>query len=540
VPFTDVQRYQAVVKAVAGNQLTQAGYGIQDIPQYAQNVRIDAVIKILQTDTGQQIPRDNFLLTTSLLDNGVAAPLGQTIDIVKVTSDLSDKIKSRQQTLKSLNNAIINAQETTALNNNSTTSGLISPGIYGNQQIPEMFEHMIEDETYDDYGPGSGTRYIIKRPQIKNVSLSENPPDYTYVEVKGVLNTFLPDSSSLPQGLNSFIGGGNGLVTAAAIDYDMWRKFGFKQQNPVNVPFLNDPNSQCAPYAAMILSRARKNILRGSVTITGNEYMQPGEVIFLEDWQMLFYVTAVKHNFSYGAGYTTTLDLAYGHTPGEYIPTTLDVIGKLLYSNRDIVNLTVQRQSSSSNDSNIGVVVTAPSDPTGSSALSTGDPSQAISSYSAANSAVITNILYQAAYMINNNQIPGNNIQASVELRIYSDNANGVNANLQSFADSVQSAIIGQSQGPTQSFNSTSGISTPPLTADDVSIVVINLDDPTSFASPSQKALDMARNMITQNSAAQISPDGTINPSTTQSFIRTNLFSYIVDCWIAFSPIDNN
>ena len=30
---------------------------------------------------------------------------------------------------------------------------------------------MIEDESYDDYGPGSGTRYIIKRAQIKNIQI---------------------------------------------------------------------------------------------------------------------------------------------------------------------------------------------------------------------------------------------------------------------------------------------------------------------------------------------------------------------------------
>src|SRR5690606_9363781 len=122
-------------------------------------------------------------------------------------------------------------------------------------------------ESYNDYGGSSGSRYVIKRAQIRSLQLSENPPDYTMVEVQGQLSENLP-RSTLPQELNFFPSNGNAMVSALAVDYDAWRNYGFKNVMPVPVPFLSDPNSQCAPYAAMLLSRNRKNILRGTVTIS--------------------------------------------------------------------------------------------------------------------------------------------------------------------------------------------------------------------------------------------------------------------------------
>src|SRR5579859_1933472 len=155
--------------------------------------------------------------------------------------------------LKLLYSSIKNAMEARGLDDNKNTlNNFLTPGIYGNSHTPEIFEHMIEDETYDDYGVGSGSRYIIKRAQIRSISIAENPPDFTGVEVKGQINPLL-SNTLLPGELNSFPDNGNGLVTAAAVDYEIWRRYGFRQIAPFNVPFLSDPNSQCAPYASMIL-----------------------------------------------------------------------------------------------------------------------------------------------------------------------------------------------------------------------------------------------------------------------------------------------
>lgn len=529
--FTNTQRYQAVLTALTKNKLDQAGYGIQDIPKYSTNTRIDDLINRIKTKSGQPIPRDNFLVSSDIIDNGVNIPAGKSIDVFKVTQDLADKMRERQKVLKLLYGAAKNSTEARSLDDDvSTANSLLTPGNFGNSHTPEIFEHMIEDESYDDYGIGSGSRYIIKRSQVKSVNIAETPPDFTMVEVRGVLNPFAPNA--LPEGLNSFPQGGNGLVTAAAVDYDTWRNYGFRQQAPITVPFLSDPNSQCAPYASMILSRARRNILRGTLTIAGNEYMQPGEVVFLQDRGTLFYVSSVRHNFTYANGFTTTLDLTYGHAPGEYIPTTLDVIGKLIYNNRDIAGYIVQRQSSSSNDSNIGIVQrdnnTSTPIPTGNN-----DTSSASSSLNAFNSQTINNILYTAAYMINANNTKGNTVNATVELRVYFDSNNTVDTNLKKFVDTVKTTLTKDDHGPKQPLNNTTGVqSNARLNPKDVVIVEINMDDQSEKRSPSQKAIDAARNKIANDS---VSTGG--STAQKKDKLRAALFQYVVDCWIRFEPV---
>jgi hypothetical protein len=553
--FTNIQRTQFVISSLTSRTINQSGVSIFNTTPIASNPRINALIQIIRTDTGQQIPNDNFLVSTSLLDNDTIIPAGQSIDVYKVTLQLSQYISDRQKALKLLYNAIKNSTEAKSLDSTSlsgsSSNDAILPGVYGNQNIPEVFEHMIEDETYDDYGPGSGARFIIKNVQIKHLNLAESSPDFTYVEVRGQLDPFLPNTV-LPGQLNSFPQGGNGLVTAAAIDYDLWRKYGHLQSTPINVPFLQDPNTQCAPYASMILSRARKNIIRGSVTIAGNEYMQPGEVIFLEDRQLLFYVTAVRHNYSSGSDFSTTLDLAYGHTPGDYIPTTLDVIGKMIYSNRDLATTTVQRQSSTYNDSNIGVIVYSPQVQSGASVLNTGSTgTTSTNAYTASNGTTISNILYQAAYIVNANQTNGNTLNAQVELRIYYDSNNTVNSDLTTFANQIMTMLTTTTSGPVQGYNSSSSSSalTPSLPASSVQVVNVNLSDDTETRSPSQKAFDAARNLIGQNSTSGSSvTDGqpistassSANPTSNQNQIRISLFQYVVDCWLSFNQVSTN
>lgn len=553
--FTNTQRYQATLSALTDQGLDQAGYGIQDIPEYSINVRVDDLIQRIKTKSGQQIPRDYFLVSSDIITNGVNIPAGQSIDAFKVINDLTNKISERQKALKLLYGAVKNAIEAKTLDNDiSTSNSLLTPGNFGNSHVPEMFEHMIEDESYDDYGIGSGARYIIKRAQIKNINIGETPPDYTMVEVRGVLNPFAPNA--LPEGFNSFPQGGNGLVSAAAIDYDTWRNYGFRQGAPITVPFLSDPNSQCAPYASMLLSRARRNILKGTVVISGNEFMQPGEVVFLQDRCMLFYISSVRHAFSYGSGFTTTLELTYGHSPGEYIPTTLDVIGKLIYNNRDISNYTVQRQSSSSNDTNIGIVQRDDNVPVEEDT----DQSFGNVSLNDFNAKTVSNILYTAAYIINANNSKGNTIQASVELRIYHDDNNVIDTNLKKYADNIKKILTSDNNGPAQPFANNTGVkSNPRLNVEDVNVIEVNMNDTNEARSPSQKAIDAARNKMAN---ASLSGGGASQPTNTSNGgtptnngtsnsvsgspvdamqqkdkLRSALFKYVVDCWIKFKPV---
>lgn len=106
-------------------------------------------------------------------------------------------------------------------------------------------------------------------------------------------------------------GGGNQMTSAVAVDYDLWRNYGLLTPHSLSMPGLTNPDTQLAPYAAMLLSIARKNILKGNLVIAGNEFMQPGEVIFIESFGLLYYVEKVTHNFSYGQQFQTTLELSY-------------------------------------------------------------------------------------------------------------------------------------------------------------------------------------------------------------------------------------
>jgi len=527
--FSNAQRSTIILDSIEKHKLSQSGYGINDIQSFEDNDRVDELIARIQTVSGQKIPKSSYITTLeNVAVNGTSIPLAKNIDIFKVTNEIADKIRERQKILKLFFNSIKNAAEYKSLDsNNDSSNALLVPGNFSNTNIPEVFEHMIEDESYDDYGPGSGSRYIIRRAQILNLSIQENPPRFNSVIVQGVLNPLAP--TALPEGLNSFPSNGNGMVTAAAVDYDMWRNYGLLQTSPINVPFLSDPNTQCAPYASMILSRARREVLRGSVTLVGNEYMQPGEVVFLEDRGLLFYVSSVKHDYSQGSSFTTTLELTYGHTPGDYIPIPLDVIGKLIYNNKDSSSFIIQRQSSSANDSSIGVVQRDPSSANPNQVLDTGEKNSFTTSFTAVNTQTINNILYTSAYIINSNNTQGNTIKASVELRIYYDDNTPLNNDLLIFANNVQETLTIENLGPKQIATSNTGNSrTVTLNKDDVKIVQVNMSDDNERSSPSQKAIDAARNQINGYSS---------NESAIKDRIRIALFNNIVDCWIKFEQV---
>ncbi len=530
--FDNDQKVSAILNSLTKQKLDQSGYGINDIPQFSANSRIDDLIQRIQTVSGLRIPKSSYLVQAeNVINNDISIPVGISIDVFKVVQELSEKIRERQKILKLLYGSIKNATEFRSLDaNENIANDLVYSGAYNNTNIPEVFEHMIEDEQYDDYGVGSGSRYIIKRAQIKNLNIQEQAPDYTYIQVRGVQNPFAPNA--VPAEFNSFPDGGNGLVTAHAIDYDMWRSYGLRDTPSINVPFLSDPNSQCAPYASMILSRARRNTLRGTLTISGNEFMQPGEVIYLEDRNLLFYVSSVRHEFNFGSSFTTTMELTYGHPPGEYIPVMLDVIGKLIYNNRDTSSFVVQRQFNSFNDANIGVIQKDSVNYLPNQIFNTGEEDNVTTSFSAANAKTINNILYTTAYQIRANNTKGNTIKASVEIRIYYDDLNPISSDMLSFADAVKDALTLDQGGPKQIFNAnTNSARNPTLDKNDVNIVEINMSDENEFRSPSQAAIDAARNQLQRTGAPAT---GTFQ---IKDKIRFALFNYLVDCWIKFEPV---
>lgn len=284
------------------------------------------------------------------------------LDSLKITGELVNLISERQRMLLQASNAIKNLDSGVRVNSDEqgATSALF-PGLNRKKiskqggEIPDILEHMIEDENNNDLGPGSGTRFILNDSNIISLTIEETPPPHTAVQVNGLFGQGLTEP---PSNLRLDNSGGNFVTSAFAVDYDMWRMYGFRASNAVPAPFFSDPEAQCAPYAVYLLNLARKNILQGSATVVGNEYYQAGDVIYVEDRDLLFYVEDVQQSFSYSGGsFTTTLALKFGHKPGEYIPTILDIVGKALYNSKNnMVSFRNQRFATANGDVPLGTV----------------------------------------------------------------------------------------------------------------------------------------------------------------------------------------
>jgi hypothetical protein len=333
--------------------ITQQNVLGKDVTVYeSQSIsRVDMIRARIMEKTNRSAPTLSELFSN---DNfRTSGNISQT-DRLNIIQQMSNFISQRQTLLKSLTNVIKNLQEGLAVNKpelsvnpmnqglgaiggaltaNSETSAdkaALNPWLYRKTGIPEPLSHMIEYEDNDDYGINAGKRFVIKGNRIISMTIEEHAPDYTMVGVKGLIGEgFIPGPGSLNTVLD-----GNVIHTAYAVDYDLWYMYGFRASNTIEIPFFSDPDSQCAPYAYSLLLKARENILIGSVEVNGyNEFYQPGDVVYIEDRNLLFYVKNVSHNLSYG-NVTTTLTLTYGHSPGEYIPNMLDVVGKIMYNAR--------------------------------------------------------------------------------------------------------------------------------------------------------------------------------------------------------------
>jgi hypothetical protein len=240
-------------------------------------------------------------------------------DIASAISDVSNIISRRSKLLLLLEKVINQNIEVANMDSNGqvkfSPEGLISTNY---KNISSVYDQLIEDDTKNVLGHMSGERFVIKDEYILNASFEENPADMTTVQVNGT---------------EPIVGGSGSLAdvpvyTAFGTDFDLWRQYGWRGDKSFEKPFFWSAELQCAPYAVMLLSRQRRNIVQGTVTLMGNEYYQLGDVVYITHRNMLYYVDSVQHSFSYNNSFTTTLHLKYGHPPGEYIPTPLDVIGK--------------------------------------------------------------------------------------------------------------------------------------------------------------------------------------------------------------------
>ena len=510
---------------------------------------LNNILKRIQDKTGISVNIDNYLYK----DDQGAYIQTKAPNIFYVVSDLAKRIEERKKLAKSLNKALRNVIEVRSLDKNTISK----IGQNNNGSIPEIYENIIEDESNDDYGPGSGFRYIIRNSQIISYTIKENKPEYTGFMVSGMLSEFMGSTQdSLSVDFFDGLSGGNGLVTAAAVDYDLWRMYGDHTPSSKVVPFFSNPNTQCGPYAAILLSRARKNILQGDITISGNEYMQPGEVVYLEQRNLLFYVTSVTHNFNFGTGFSTSLKLSYGHSPGDYIPQPFDIAGKLLYNNRNQTSIITYKNQSNANEMSVGVFLKSLK--SGNSDVFSGDKKDSKkdgtipeNEYSSYNLKSISNALGFIKYKISQYNVKGLDKILSVELRIYKENGKAIDPDLFQFAKNIKSMMEGDYAYPFKNGSfakitidktlSNAGSTVEIIQIKEIELASNDLSKSGDFQSPSQLAAGKAKeisNNLTTNKIKYSDANQSQNAKIIQqkTSIRNALIGYIVDCWVKIVP----
>jgi hypothetical protein len=241
-------------------------------------------------------------------------------DIARIVSNIADLVSRKSKLLLSLGKVLEQTVQIASLDSGGDLSfspqGLIDTNY---RQNSALYNYLIEDDTKNVLGHMSGERFIIRDETIISATFEEKPPEITTVQVNGT-EPIVGDKDGNLAGIP--------VYAAYGADFDLWRQYGWRGEKAYEKPFFWSAELQCAPYAVMLLSRQRKNIVTGEVTLMGNEYYQLGDVVYITHRNMLYYVDSIQHSISYNGQFSTKLTLKYGHTPGEYIPTPLDVIGK--------------------------------------------------------------------------------------------------------------------------------------------------------------------------------------------------------------------
>lgn len=507
-------------------KVTSNSKKVSDILSDSQvKTRADKIKARLQNKTGQSFDLSQLFPNSQKLLGGAQI---SNVDLLKVMQEISVRLAERQRILKIAANALKNAQEGISLmsNKNRTANKMLASNLLDSKSIPQAFESMIEDESYDDYGPGSGKRYIIKNQYIKSMSITEKAPDFTAVEVQGRFGDNF--QYNLPQDLQGFQGGGNGLTTAVAVDYDLWRMYGIRVPQSISAPYLTDPNTQCAPFAVALLNKARKQIHSGTISIFGNEYMQPGEVVYVENQDMLYYVESVQHRVVYGREFSTTLNVGYGHMPGEYIPTYIDTIGKILYKNREITNMVSVRHGNVNNEEHIGTIVSSLSgDVFGSQGLAINSIMQG--TFANENRQTINAILQSAESAFSTGATNG--YQPVLELRIFYSSTSGTFGSPSDNATEIAKAIQNYLVGDNNMYELTN-VKAPQSWLRNfknyIKIVRVDADFTDEFRSPSSHAYSMARAALSKKS---------VRAASKTNQIDTVIYNNVVDCWIRFEQV---
>lgn len=235
-------------------------------------------------------------------------------------------------------------------NNESLIPSSVSAQLRGlgiDPTFPKFMEHLIENDLSNEDGFRSGKRFIIEDDVIISMSLTVSDPEFNFIEVTGSQDFINTSQETGGLSAQPFV------FWAGAVDYDSWRRFGFRPASGgiFRADFV-DAETQCAPYAVFKLQEQRRMIHRGSIKVMGNEFYQVGDVVYINNRSTLYYVEGVSHSFNFGSGvFETDLELSFGRALGEYIPTTLDIIGKgvLINNRKSVSNIKSSRSGVSKN-----------------------------------------------------------------------------------------------------------------------------------------------------------------------------------------------
>lgn len=468
------------------------------------------------------VPTLDQLLPNSNMLNGKLSP----IDINKLQNEIQSFIVQRYESLQIAVNLIKNLDSASRINapNSDIYNKLLMPNLYGTNNIPDFLLDMVEDETYDDYGLDSGKRFVLREKDIITMDYREENPEFTQVEITG------SEMGGLVGGQGFDIGGGIQLSKVWAVDFDLWRQYGFKSMTQKHLPFLNNAETQLAPFAMFLLNKERARLINATVTIRGNEFVQPGEVYYIQERGMLFYSKSISHSFTYGGSFKTTLELNYGHVPGEYIPTPLDVIGKSLYKGEhfNIGNYRIARGGTTANS--VGTNIGAFAFP---NYAKIGRDSSADANYQLFTDGTYGNInkntlqdIKGKILFLADKTLPNTNAKyQAITVRVYTQDSATINAAKeiikQLTATLSKSKIIGGND-----WEGTNG-----LKIGEVMIVDMGKDNPKTMRNPSDLAWDLARNMA----------QGPYGQSNNKSLTLDKDFLqlHVIDVWIENSVVSN-
>ena len=232
-----------------------------------QEAIIDDIRQRLRMKTGREPKKIQELFGNPRFQRLAKGTTISRLDRLNVFNQISGFLNEHQTLLRSALNAIRHLKEGVSINapdgqnenifkgglknlfepsnSNKTARALTTPFLNRKTEIPQFLSHMIEYEDEDDIGPNSGRRFILSPDRIVSMTISENPPPYTMVAVKGLYGEGLLEPASTLRTTAD----GNALTTAYAVDYDMWYQYGLRVSRSIEAPFLSDPDSECAPFA---------------------------------------------------------------------------------------------------------------------------------------------------------------------------------------------------------------------------------------------------------------------------------------------------